>query len=49
LLYDGNEKQMDETFLQFFSNNVTIYFYMFCTLMKHWICCNVSCWVIVTI
>jgi len=22
---------------------------MFCTLMKHWICCNASCWVIVTI
>jgi len=31
------------SFFQFFSNNVTIYF------VKHWICYNISCWVIVTL
>jgi len=28
-------KQVDETIIQFFSNNVTIYFYVFRMLVKH--------------
>jgi len=35
LLYGGNGKQMDGILLQFFYNNVTIYLYVFRTLVKH--------------